>query len=53
MAISQKGDPHLCVPLFPTLCVVNSPLVALSNDKGFRSLRRATNAARVGSAVFF
>ena len=29
------------------------PSVALLNDKEFRSLRRATNAARVGSAVAF
>jgi hypothetical protein len=31
----------------------NSPLVALSDDKGFRALRGATNATRVGWAPLF
>ena len=53
MVMSQKGNPHLCVPLFSTLCVENSPLVALTNDKEFRSLRRATNAARLGGRPLF
>jgi hypothetical protein len=31
----------------------NSPLVALSNDKGFRALQGATNATRVGLRSLF
>ena len=51
--MSQKGNPHLCVPLFSTLCIENSPLVALSNDKVFRPLRRTTKAARLGGRPLF
>ena len=48
----RKGNPPLV--RFPSFsCAEIHPSVALSNDKGFRSLRRATNAARVGSAVAF
>jgi hypothetical protein len=51
----DRENPHLCVfPLSKALRAFEiHPFVALSNDKGFRSLRRATNAARVGLAVAF
>ena len=48
----RKGNPPLV--RFPSFSYAEiHPSVALSNDKGFRSLRRATNAARVGLAVAF
>ena len=43
----------MCVPPLSSPRLDIHPLVALSNDKEFRPLRRATNAPRVGSAVAF
>ena len=40
-------------PLFTKHCFVNSPLVALSNDWGFRPLRRTTKATRLGWRPLF
>ena len=45
----------MCVPLFAKLRFANSPLVALlyGGEGGFRSLRRATKAPRLGRRSLF
>ena len=43
----------MCVPLFAKLRFANSPLVALLNDREFRSLLRETKATRLGRRLLF